>query len=327
MSNQTADIWLAREERIGDRGQKDSAKEGIKMKENDKTERKNKSSEAKTKGLDSHQKMAFVIGAGLLVFVLLYVIPRSITACGAQETDVLSFYGTVLGTMVAVATIAITISFNRKQIQRDAYLKSEVDRWMKIDEAISKSIEDINPQYVLQLGLEAASDGNTSVLNPIACIAALQRYKMRCSIATDRLYSCMSTTDADKLKNLLASLSDASKLFSGIANDEYLVYVSVGLAQQSKQVAQMRESEKKNPGSFTEENRRQLQALDESIRTTSQMFATASVHTVAEYQQEMCAAYENTYRPLLALKGQTFDAIYRSIQLDADNSLSFWLRK
>lgn len=174
--------------------------------------------------------------------------------------------------------------------------------------------------------MEAASGGNTSGLDPIACIATLQRYKMRCSIATDRLYSCMSTVDANKLKSFLAAFSDASRKFSGIANDEYLVYVSAELAKQSKQIDQMRECEKKNPGSFTEENHRQLQGLNELIRKTSQKFSIASVCTIAEYNQRMCDAYENTYRPLLALKGQTFDTIYRSIQSDADKLLLFWMR-
>lgn len=119
------------------------------MKENDKTESKNENSAEVIKGLDSHQKMAFVIGVGLLVFLLLYVIPRIIIARSTQEMDVLSFYGTILGTIVAVATIALTISFNRKQIQRDTYLKNETDRWMKIDEAVSRALEDINPQRAL----------------------------------------------------------------------------------------------------------------------------------------------------------------------------------
>lgn len=296
------------------------------MKENDKTESKNKNSSKSIEGLDSYQKMAFVIGVGLLVFLLLYVIPRIIIARGSQEMDVLSFYGTVLGTMVAVATIAITISFNRKQIQRDAYLKSEVDRWMKIDEAISKSIEDINPQYILQLGLEAASGGNTSGLDPIACIAALQRYKMRCSIATDRLYSCMSTTDADKLKDLLALFSDASREFSDIAHSEYLVYVGREMRTSEEQTAQMREIERNVPNSFSEENRLQLACLEESVRVFKETQTPNPTDSIEELNQKMCDAYENTYRPLLALKGQTFDTIYRSIQSDADKLLLFWMR-
>ena len=38
---------------------------------------------------------------------------------------------------------------------------------------------------------------------------------------------------------------------------------------------------------------------------------------------EMAAAYEQVYRNLLALKGQTFDAIYTNIRKEANEILRF----
>ena len=40
-----------------------------------------------------------------------------------SAADTLSYYGTVLGALVAAATIAVTIIFTRKQLQRERFLQ------------------------------------------------------------------------------------------------------------------------------------------------------------------------------------------------------------
>lgn len=40
-----------------------------------------------------------------------------------NATDILSYYGTVLGVLVAATTMAVTIFFNRKQLQRERFLQ------------------------------------------------------------------------------------------------------------------------------------------------------------------------------------------------------------
>lgn len=65
---------------------------------------------------------------GLLVVAALVGVPILINECykvGSgyvtiwNADDVLSYYGTIVGAAIAVATIAVTITFNRKQIQRE----------------------------------------------------------------------------------------------------------------------------------------------------------------------------------------------------------------
>lgn len=63
--------------------------------------------------------------------------------------DVLSYYGTILGTLVAVITIVVTIGFTRKQIQRESYIKSEHEKWAKIESIITEALGRINPQHIL----------------------------------------------------------------------------------------------------------------------------------------------------------------------------------
>ena len=46
--------------------------------------------------------------------------------------DVLGYYGAILGSIIAVATLVITIVFTKKQIQRDSFLKNENEKWERL---------------------------------------------------------------------------------------------------------------------------------------------------------------------------------------------------
>lgn len=175
--------------------------------------------------------------------------------------------------------------------------------------------------------MDEAANGNVSALNQIPRIAALQKYRIQCSIATDRLYSCMSSENGKRLEELLVAFSAASKEFSDIAHSEFWVYADREVKASEEQVMQMREIERNAPNSLSEENRRQLACMEERISELKEMQTQGPTDSIEELNQKMCAAYENTYRPLLALKGRTFDAIYRSIQSNADKLLFFWMRE
>lgn len=92
--------------------------------------------------------------------------------------DVLSYYGTVVSAAIAVATIAVTISFNRKQIQRDSYLKAETDRWAKIEEEVAIALDKINPQRLMLVN--ARSLKYSVIERPSFAISEIQQYQMDC---------------------------------------------------------------------------------------------------------------------------------------------------
>ena len=81
---------------------------------------------------------------GLFVIIIFVVgVPIIINECYKANSgymtmwdaaDVLAYYGTILGALVAVATVVVTILFTYKQIQRDSFLKSESEKWAKIEE-------------------------------------------------------------------------------------------------------------------------------------------------------------------------------------------------
>lgn len=59
--------------------------------------------------------------------------------------DVLGYYGSILGSVIAISTLAITIVFTKKQIQRDNFIKNETEKWAKVEGVFATVLDDINP--------------------------------------------------------------------------------------------------------------------------------------------------------------------------------------
>ena len=104
----------------------------------------------------SKRKTVILIVLAILFFVI--VVPICINECykigsgyitewGAA--DVLSYYGTALGATATATAMVATITFTRKQIDRDSYLKSEKEKWSKIEAVFIDALNSINPMLPL----------------------------------------------------------------------------------------------------------------------------------------------------------------------------------
>ena len=125
----------------------------------------------------------------VIIFVFVVGVPIIINECYKTNSgymtmwgaaDMLSYYGTILGVLVAAATIAVTIRFTQKQIQRESVLKTETEKWAKIEEIFATALDTINPIRPL---VEAMDTGMT---NPTAAIMTYQKYQTRCKTAMDK---------------------------------------------------------------------------------------------------------------------------------------------
>ena len=166
--------------------------------------------------------------------------------------DVLSYYGTILGTLVAVITIVVTIGFTRKQIQRESYIKSEHEKWAKIESIITEALGRINPQHILTEGVDNVAPVNDNF--PNAIMTTIQKYQMDCRIATDQLFSYLSSEDFPKMKYLLDQIMQASIIFSDICEKEYVAYRKISDIKARRTALETIELEKKYPNSFTEKD-------------------------------------------------------------------------
>ena len=90
-----------------------------------------------------------------------------ITVWGAA--DVLSYYGTILGAITTIGALVVTISFTRKQVERENFIKNESEKWSKIEAVFIRALDDINPMRPLMTNV------HKGLLNPSDTINELQR--------------------------------------------------------------------------------------------------------------------------------------------------------
>lgn len=268
---------------------------------------------------------------GLVLLVSIVGVPTIINECYKANTgyitvwngaDMLSYYGTIIstaiGAMIAVLTMAFTISFNRRQIQRDTYLRNEKEKWGKTESTMGTALDLINPQRILTLGMDNIVQNNNVNIN--WAIASIQKYQMDCRLATDQLFTCLSTMDYPKVKSLLDAINTASKNFFDIAQKEYNAYVKLSVAQIRDSALRTQDSAKRFPNTVSAYD---ISTAENVLNTTTATRPESIYDEIGVYNKEMGNAYETTYRQLLSLKGQTFDTIYTEIQKNADEILRF----
>ena len=98
--------------------------------------------------------MAAIVIAAILIFGIPILINECYKHGGYitmwEASDMLSYYGAILGAFIVVGTLAITILFTRKQIQRESYLKGRIETWSKIENVFTTTLKGINPVLPLK---------------------------------------------------------------------------------------------------------------------------------------------------------------------------------
>lgn len=265
----------------------------------------------------------FLIGA-LVAIALIVGIPliinESYKANSGYMTmwsaaDVLSYYGTILGALVAITTIIVTIGFTRKQIRRESFLKNETEKWSKIEEIIATALDAINPIRPLTETMD------TGMTNPTAAIATFQKYQLKGKISTDQLIAFLSGADYPKVKTLLDCIHSATEEFSQISGKEISAYTRLRDYTSRNVAEDTLKMETEYPHAFSEDT---LSFCRSILEGTDGITFDSINEDIASSNKEMISAYETTYKNLLQLKGQTFEAIAKEMQKKADQILHLW---
>lgn len=234
-----------------------------------------------------------------------------------SAADMLAYYGAIVGALTTIIALVITISFTRKQIQRESYLRNQNDKWGKIDLIITDVLDKINPQRILTVGIDNALMNNDRC-QPI--ILAIQKYQMDCKTATDQLIAYLSSNDYPRLKKLLTIIRETSDVSFEIAEKERIAYSKLGELQYKGQMQRTIELEQQHPNSFAPENIAMAMGV---LDRTKDVCSDTAWEELGDLNQQMVDVYENRYRKLLELKGQTFTAIYAQISNNANDILCF----
>lgn len=263
--------------------------------------------------------LAVTVIAVILIFGIPILINESykhggyITMWGAA--DILSYYGTILGSLIAVATLAITILFTRKQIQRETYLHNANEHWSKIDEIFVTILNNINPAKPVKATIEKGQG------NAAEAIAVFQNYQMFCQTATDELILYLNGSDYLKVKELIERITTASNQYFQIAEEEVAMYCYLRSLLGKNDAQRTIELEAQNHGSFSAETLAFCQKL---LDDTRELNCEVITRNIKQLNQKMVDTYESTYRPLLQLKRTIFEQIDSEVQKEADSILNFW---
>ena len=264
-------------------------------------------------------KFLIILGAVFLIVGIPVIINECYKAnCGYitvwDGSDVLGYYGTILGSVIAVISIIVTIAFTKKQIQRDSFLKNENEKWDRLKSIFLQTLSDINPMRILK---DVMDNGFT---DPTKAITLLQRYQLDCKIANDLLNAHLNMNDYPKFKELIDSIATTAEVFVDISQKEIDQYSDFRLLQQKNTALEMLSIEKERPGSFSKENIAFNKDILEKIKTISHESINRQI---TQLNTEFIQAYEEKYRALLQLTGSTFETIAIETQRQADSMLSF----
>ena len=269
--------------------------------------------------MSKRTKFLIILGAVFLIVGIPVIINECYKAnCGYitvwDGSDVLGYYGTILGSVIAVISITVTIAFTKKQIQRESFLKNEDEKWNRLVEIFLQILNDINPMRVLK---DVMDNGFT---DPTKAIHLLQRYQLDCKMANDLLNVHLNMSDYPKFKELIDGIATTAEYFVGISQKEIDQYSDLRIWQHKDTAQAMLRIEKEHPGSFPEDHVALNEEVIEKIKTIS--YENINLQ-ITQLNTEFVQAYEEKYRALLQLTGSTFETIAIETKRQADSMLSF----
>ncbi len=261
----------------------------------------------------------FVIVLSFFVFGIPIIINECYKGdCGYltmwDASVVLGYYGTILGVIITVITLVATISFTKKQIQRESFLKTESEKWNKLKSIFLEILTNINPIVILK---DVMDNGFS---DPTKSIHILQRYQMNCKTSTDLLNAYLNMNDYPKVKHLIDGIIKISEEFVNISSGEIKQYSNYRILQHRHSAYQMMEIEKVHPGSFSQEKLVANQEVIEKLKTIN----TEEIDSKIEYfNNEFIRIYQSEYRNLLKEIGSTFEMLEIETKQEADRLLNF----
>lgn len=105
------------------------------------------------------KKLVKIIAIVLTMLVLIFGVPIVINECykancgystAWDASAMLGYYGVILGAIITVLTLIATITFTKKQIQRESFLKTESEKWSKLKSIFLDILSNINPMVTLK---------------------------------------------------------------------------------------------------------------------------------------------------------------------------------
>lgn len=268
-------------------------------------------------------RKTIVIGFLIALFLIIGV-PLIINACYLSETvifstvwdgaDVLTYYGTILGSFVAIGTLAGTILFTQKQIRSDRNREKKYKDWNEKEDILNKILENIHPLYCSSLASIAAHSNDIQE-------GVLQMYTVirRAEIMFDKYMCVTSAEDKRQLQSLNSDI------------EQFLIQIKSLADKYANNLMELHDIDEKargkiqryNSASMTERNN----AGSKLPTTPKEMFKEERKKLRTgrkEINSEADTLHKDFYKKLLKKKEQIFSDIYQEIEATTEKTLHFW---
>ena len=258
-----------------------------------------------------------VLGAIFLIIGVPIIINECYKANFGYSTvwngaDALGYYGAILGSVIAVATLAVTIIFTKKQIQRDNLLKTETEKWAKVESVFATVLDDINPIRVMKDTMD------NGITDPGKAMYILQKYQLSCEMAGDQLKVCVSSKDYSFVKPLIDSIIGATKQFVAVAQKQIDQYSNLLSLKQREIAEKAIKIQSQYPGSFSQS---EMSEHYETLERTKDIKFDNIKNELCLFINETVAINNSVYKPLLKTKNKVFEEINANVQKRADDIL------
>ena len=256
--------------------------------------------------------LALIVGVPIIINECYKANSGYITMWGAM--DVLSYYGTVLGALVAAITIVITINFTRKQIQRENYLKNQTEKWSEIEKAFMEAASRIDPyQSIIETMDHASADPESSIIR-------LQKYQVESTCAFDQILIFTSREDYLKFREVVIELEKIRDKLCEITQAKIEAYEKLQKTADYEIARKLLDYETDSHETLPPRIRLKCQRVIEQGYDSKLDAVYAEIDLATEAAAKV---YADEFRPALSKKREIFEAIYRSIQEQADCILQF----
>ena len=226
------------------------------------------------------------VGGPILINWLYSLGPGWVTTWTAA--DMLSYYGTVLGAAITAFSLAFTISFTRKQIERGRYLEKSLERWGKVESIVMQALEDIDP-----LKMWNTERIGTTVTDTVYFqISNLQTYALKSKTSLDLIKSNITPQEYKKIEDLGNALQVAIEQFCAIELEMENNYCSLRDAA----------------GLYNPITNNILVPFQKKLNELSQIIADM---------------HGGQYQYLLNFKREVFDRVYDEVENEANQMLRF----
>lgn len=230
-------------------------------------------------------------------------IPMIVNAIGCPE--LLSYCGSLIGAIVAIL-------FTRKQIQRESFLKKELDKWTRLKSIFLQILDNINPMTVLK---EVTCCG---ISEPAKAINNFQKYQLDCKMANDLLGAYLSDRDYPKFEKLINDITALGEECADQIGKLIEEYSACKKLLEKKKVEDALRIEEEFPGSFSKESIDYCKSV-EKISKTIDFYRIDK--RITQLKLELAHAYEDKYRVLLQRVGAKFHELEADTQRQADSML------